>query len=206
LNPRYPQARDWYGLFSLQWIAGREEEGIDQVSQAVECDPLSGYAQAMLAVACADAGQLDRALHAIRAGVELDPDSFLTRWFQQVVLRLHGQFADSVAAGELSLAVSGRHPFSVASLALAYADWGKSSEATALYMELQWRAKREYVSPAVLAWAASATDDKEAAFQHAQEAYQRRDPAMTAAKRFSEFARLRQDPRFQGILVALGFK
>jgi hypothetical protein len=138
--------------------------------------------------------------------VELDPDSFLTRWFQQVVLRLHGQFADSVAAGELSLAVSGRHPFSVASLALAYADWGKSSEATALYMELQWRAKREYVSPAVLAWAASATDDKEAAFQHAQEAYQRRDPAMIAAKRFSEFARLRQDPRFQGILVALGFK
>jgi serine/threonine protein kinase len=27
LNPNYQQARAWYGLFSLQWIGGREEEG-----------------------------------------------------------------------------------------------------------------------------------------------------------------------------------
>ena len=206
INPRYLQALIWYGLFYLQWVAGREEEGIDQVRQAVECDPLSGYAKGMLAVAYADAGKLDQALRTVHAGVELDPDSLLTRWLLQVILRLLGRYPESIVAGEACLAISGRHPWSVASLGLAYADWGRTSEAKALYMELQWRAKREYVQPIALAWAASAMEDQGAAIQFAQEAYQRRDPTMIAAKRFSEMARLRKDPNFQKIITAVGLR
>ena len=206
INPRYLQALIWYGLFYLQWVAGREEEGIDQVRQAVECDPLSGYAKGMLAVAYADAGKLDQALRTAHAGVELDPDSLLTRWLLQVILRLLGRYPESIVAGEACLAISGRHPWSVASLGLAYADWGRTSEAKALYMELQWRAKREYVQPIALAWAASAMEDQGAAIQFAQEAYQRRDPTMIAAKRFSEMARLRKDPNFQKIITAVGLR
>jgi len=206
LNPRYLQARAWYGLFYLQWWAGSLEGGIDHVRQAAESDPLSGYAKAMLSVSYSDAGKRDLALQTALTAVELDPDSPLTRWFLQVALQLQGRFEESVAAGEACLAVSGRHPFGVASLALAYADRGKPSEARALYMELLWRAKREYVQSPVLAWAASAADDQEAAIQFAREAYQRHDPAMIAAKRFSAFARLRNDLRFQEIIAAMGFK
>jgi len=205
LNPRYLQARDWYGLFYLQWMAGRIEEGIDQLKQAVESDPLSGYAKGMLAVSYSDAGKPDQALEAAHAAVELDPDSFLGRWMLQVALHHQGRFDESVAAGKSALAISGRHPYCVASLALTYADWGKPAEAKALYMELQWRSKCEYVQPAVLAWAASATDEQEAAIQYAEEAYRRRDPGMISAKRFLAFARLRKDPCFQKILVAMRF-
>jgi len=206
LNPRYLQARDWYGLFYLQWVVGRLEEGIDQARQAVESDPLSSYATTMLAIACTDAGKLDQALQLKQAAVELDPDSLFTRWILQVVLRQHGRFEESIAAGEPSLAISRRRPHSVMSLALAYAGWGKPAEAKALYMELQWRARREYVSPAALAVAASAADEQEAAIQFAQEAYRRRDPEMIAAKHFPEFARLRKNPRFQEIIAAMRFR
>ena len=206
LNPRYLQALVWYGLFYLQWVAGREEEGIDQVRQAVECDPLSGYAKAMLSLAYANAGKLDQALQTAHAGVELDPDSLVTRLRLQIILRLQGGYQESIVAGEASIAVSGRHPWSVASMALAYADWGRPSEAEALYMELQWRAKREYVQPMVLACAASAIENQQCAIQYVQEAYQRRDPFIITAKRFSELARVRKYPRFQEIITAVGFR
>jgi hypothetical protein len=63
----------------------------------------------------------------------------------QVILVSSGQFEASVAAGESALAMSGRHPWPMAWLAVALADWGKTGEAEALYLELQARARREYV-------------------------------------------------------------
>jgi serine/threonine-protein kinase len=206
LNPRDVQARDWYGVFYLHWATGRTEEAIDQLKTAIKYDPLSAYAKAMLAVCYSDVGMSDEALQMARAAVDLDPDSFVARWFLQVALHHTGRFTESVAAGEVALALSGRHPYSVGCLALAYADWGRPLEAQALYMELRWRAKREYVQPLVLAWAASAADDQSGAIELIREAYKRHDPNMIAAKRFSAFSRLHGDPRFQEILDAFGFQ
>jgi hypothetical protein len=53
-----------------------------------------------------------------RHAVELDPDSFLTNWTLQFSLLLSGQFDASVAAGKSTLAMSGRHPWSMDLLAI----------------------------------------------------------------------------------------
>src|SRR5580765_1666623 len=44
LNPKYVQARCWYGLFFLQWSVGRLRDGLAESSRAIEDDPLSSYA------------------------------------------------------------------------------------------------------------------------------------------------------------------
>jgi eukaryotic-like serine/threonine-protein kinase len=62
LNPRYVQARDWYGVWYGAAVGGRFEEGIAHARKAVEFDPLSGYANACLAVAYAFAGRSAEAL------------------------------------------------------------------------------------------------------------------------------------------------
>lgn len=49
LNPRYVQNLAWYALFYLVWARGRFDEGIAVAKAAVEVDPLSGYANSMLA-------------------------------------------------------------------------------------------------------------------------------------------------------------
>ena len=36
LNARYPQGRAWYGLWYLQWVAGRVEEGRAELARMVE--------------------------------------------------------------------------------------------------------------------------------------------------------------------------
>src|SRR5215510_3017775 len=43
LNPTYPQAVAWYGLFLLQWISGRSEEAREQMFRLLEVDPLTAY-------------------------------------------------------------------------------------------------------------------------------------------------------------------
>jgi adenylate cyclase len=203
LNPRYIQAQCWYALPYLQWIAGRLEEGVALAKKTVECDPLSAYANAILALAYAHAGGGEEAVRAAQASLELE-ETFFTYWSLQCALHWSGQFEKAAEAGELALAVSGRHPFAMAALAMTYADWGRTADAQAIFAELSARAARGYVQPSVLAVVASAAGEPDKALSYAAKAYEVRDPHMILARRWPDFARLRKDPRFSNIIADMG--
>jgi hypothetical protein len=90
--------------------------------------------------------------------------------------------------------------------AMVFADWGKVSAAQALYAELVARATRVYARPSHLAVAASAAGGTDKALAHLWEAFEIRDPMLVTAKYFPDFARLREDRRFDEILVRMGWK
>jgi serine/threonine protein kinase/Tfp pilus assembly protein PilF len=204
LNPRYVQARVWYGFFYLQWVSGSHEEGIAQIKQAAESDPLSSYAKGMLACAYLNAGKLDDALHTAQEVLLLDPDSFLALWSRMIALHGQRRFDESVAEARTALAISGRHSWVMGSLAAVYADWGKFEQAKAIYMELRWRAKREYVPFSSLLWAAWAAGEQEEALRYAQEGYRARDPVMFGSRCWPYFEPMRTDPRFEEIMTRKG--
>jgi len=91
------------------------------------------------------------------------------------------------------------------SLALTYSQLGRTADSDATYEELRWRAKREYVSPVALAWAASGNNKSDQAILHAQEAHAIGDPLLIAAKYWPNFFRMHNDPRFKKILMQRGF-
>jgi hypothetical protein len=64
----------------------------------------------------------------------------------------------------------------MAGLAVAFADWGKSADAEAIYAEMTARARRYYVQPCTLALAAAAAGFEDEAIRHAAEAFEIRDP------------------------------
>lgn len=76
----------------------------------------------------------------------------------------------------------------IASVTISDANWGRPADSEALYQELRWRSKREYISPLVLAWAAAAACDRDVAFCYAQEGNAMGDPLLFAAKYWSDFA------------------
>ncbi len=205
LNPKYIQALDWYALF-LQLSEGRLMEGMEQAKLALASDPLSDYAHAVYALTCVFAGETAEGVMAGRRAVELSCESFLAHWVLQVAVWLSGRFEESVAIGELALAMSGRHPWSMAALALTLADWGKASEADAVYCELQARARRQYVPPALLAVVASAAGRGDEAIRHAFEAYEIRDPnCQNFFSRYSHWStRLYGYARFREVVVQMG--
>jgi len=61
-----------------------------------------------------------------------------------LVLHWEGQFDRAVEAGKMALAVSGRHPFALAALAMTHADWGKPAKARVIYEEMVARGALEY--------------------------------------------------------------
>jgi TolB-like protein len=205
LNPRYVQGLSWYGVWYLQAVAGRFEEGLVHAKQAVEFDPLSGYATANLALAYAFAARSAEGLAVAQHAVELDPESILAQLALAYTLYFQSRFEESVAVGEAALGMSGRHPLFMAFLALAYADWGKPVEAKAVYAELLARAVREYVSPTLLATSAVAVGERDEAMRYAREAYAIRDSQLTTnGKHWPGTKRLREDSRFMEILANMG--
>jgi adenylate cyclase len=205
LNPKNIQARAWYAMF-LQHSEGRLTEGMEQAKLALASDPLSAYASAFYAQACAFAGRTAEGIAAGRRAIELDAESFAAHWDLQLALWLGGQFGESVATAELALALSGRDPKAMGALALTLADWGKAGEADAVYREMVARARRQYVPPALLAVAASAAAREADAVRHALKAYEIRDPnCQNWFSRHSPWAvRLYGYARFRELIAQMG--
>jgi len=204
LNPRYVLALGWYGIWFLQAVAGKFEEGIAQAKQAVEFDPLSSYVTAHLAWAYAFAGRSAEGLPVAQRALELDPDTILAHLALAYILYFQGRFEESVAIADVALGMFGRNPLFMAFLALAYADWGKPAEAKAIHSELVARAVWGYVSPAVLATSAAAVGERDEAIRYAREAYSIRDPQLTTLGRhWPGTKRLREDSRFTEILASM---
>lgn len=167
-------------------------------------DPLSAYARAMKAFAYIPV-DADRCLETAQETLQMDPESFLGRWAKLTALNLQRRFAEAAEVGEWTLTVPGKPAWMMASLARTYAQLGKRADSEALYMELRWRSKREYVAPAVLAWAACAAGEQDEAIRLAQKADSIGDPVLIVAKYWPDFADLREDLRFQKILRSRGW-
>jgi tetratricopeptide (TPR) repeat protein len=206
LNPKYVQARDWYALFYLQFSEGRLTEGMEQAKLALVSDPLSGYAHAVYALTCVIGGKVVEAVEASRRAVELDSESYLARVVLQEVLRLSGEFEESIAIGELALAMSGRHAWAMILRALAFADWGKAADADAVYCEMLARARHQFVPPAALALTASGAAREDDAVRHAREAIETRDPHCQSfwSRYWPASARLYTYPSFREIIALIG--
>lgn len=205
LNPRYLQNLDWYAGFYLVAIQGRFDEGIAVAKEAVEYDPLSVYARVILAQMYTQAGRSTEALVAADSARELE-ESFFAYWSLQGAFYSDRQFAKAAEAGELALALSGRHVFALGPQAVIFADWGKLAEAKAIYAELVARAAQGYILPTHMAMAASAAGELDKAMAHAREAFEVRDPVLVVGRRWPTFVRLREDPRFTEILGRMGLK
>jgi len=204
LKPNNALSRGWYGYLYLHCAAGRLEEGAAQVEEADRIDPLSAWARGLLAITYAPIDPA-RCPEAALETLRIDPDHFLGRFTQMAGLNLLGRTEEALRAGESMLGMSGRHAWVMGALARIYARLGRRADAVALYMELQWRAKREYVSPAILGWAAWAAGEHDEAIRLEEKAHAIGDPILINANCWPDYADLREDPRFQKILRARGW-
>lgn len=205
LNPRHIETRGSYALYYLTFAKGCHKEAIGQAKLALECDPLSSYAHSAYGMICGCARQYQEAVRATRRGVELDPESYVARHTLHLALHWCGRFEESIAVGEQALAMSGRHPWSMGTLAVTFADWGKPADAEALYAEMLGRARRQHVSPVMLAATAAAASRENEAICHARDALETHDPqCLFFSKHWPQTARLYTYPGFREIIASMG--
>jgi pentatricopeptide repeat protein len=204
LNPNYPQARAWYGLFYLHWIAGRAHEGREELLRVLQVDPLSGYINVIFAFSNFTDDRLSEAVDHARRGVELDPNSYLAQWCLSAALKCNGDYEEAEAAAERALALSGRHCWALATLTAIYARWGKLENARAVFREMEERSAREYIQPSMLVEGAGAIGEIDQAITFAQQALDDRDPLFVLlARLWPGYEALRTDSRFIEIVSHL---
>jgi len=205
LNPNYPQAVAWYGLFHLQWVSGRSVEAREQMLRLVDVDPLSAYAHVIFSFSGLSSGRISEAVEHGRRGVELDPKSYLALWSLALALQCDGQYEEALASTERALAISGRHSWALTTLLAIYASWNKPDKARAVFRELEARSAGEYIQPAMLVSASAAVGEIDQAIAFAQQAVDHKDPLFVMlARTWSDYNRLRTDSRFREVVSKLG--
>ena len=205
LNPSYVQARCWHGVVNLQWVHGRDEEGLAEAARAVEMEPLAAYPRSMFALALLGSRRHDDAVDQARRAAGLDPDAYLSQIVLAAAYHGAGRLEDALAVYEPALAISGRHPWGAAGQAVVYADGGRPDEARAIREELVRRSQREYVQPTTLAMLAAAVGARDEALALLHRACDEHDPFLIfTLYGVPTTARLREDPRFAEIRERMG--
>jgi serine/threonine-protein kinase len=204
LNPGYPEARGWYGLFYLGFVCGRWEEAYAVGDRLQRENPLSPFAALVHSAICACGVAKQQAVHWAQRAVEFDPTSFLPRWGLQNALYATGAMEECIAASPPALMIGGRTSLALMNLAIANVNLDRVPVARSVFQELEARATAEYVSPLMRAFIAAAIGERAAAVALARESFARRDPMIPAFGHSMPQGRaLRMLPEFEEILTAI---
>jgi serine/threonine-protein kinase len=205
LNPGYIQGAGWYYLFYLGFASNRWDEALDGLRKLEKREPLSAYIAGILATGGSAGGaDPDEALRWAQRALELEPNSFLSLWARQLACYRNQDWAKSIEAGDIALAMSGRSALALPTLALSLIENGQIEDARGVYEEMRSRSRREPMPPTGMAIVAAALGENEAAIAFARDAYRLHDPHLPIFGRaWRQAEQLHALPEFQEILSAL---
>ena len=165
-----------YAVWGLGLLSGRWDDAVEEIGQAIETDPLNGFAHSMLAMVKTFAGQLDDVVAYARKGLELDPSSFWSHLTLQRALHHAGMHQEAENQGLATLEISGRHPWILAELAVHHRAVGNIEGAQAIHDELIARGKIQPLQPSVVALVAVASGRLDDAIVLCRRAIEEHDP------------------------------
>jgi serine/threonine-protein kinase len=204
LNPNYATAHQWYGEYLA--TIGRFEEGLEQLKQAEQLDPLSLIINSDLGLPYFFARQYDRAIEQWQKTVELDPEFWLAHYALALVYEQKGMYSEAITESKRALNLFSDGPWVLAGLGHIYALSGKRDEAYQILDELMERAKKSYISPFDLALIHAGLGEKDEAITWLEKAYEERNQWLTWLKVEPRLDALRTDPRFIDLVRRVGLE
>jgi DNA-binding NtrC family response regulator/TolB-like protein len=202
LNPNYAGAHHAYAAYLA--AAARPQEAIGEMLKAQELDPLSLVYSMEIAWNWFMAREYEAALEQSFKTLEMEPLFAPAQHTLGLALAQLGKHEEAIAAFQRALTGSGGNPVPLAALAHVYALAGRGREATEKLHELRQLCREAYVPPYWMALVHAGLDEKDAAFEWLERAYEDRDVWLVWLKREPRFDVLRSDPRFEHLLRQIG--
>ena len=202
LRPDYALARHWYASY-LDAVR-RHDEAIIQSAKAEELEPVSPVISANFATILSSAQLGSRAMAQWSKTLELDEG------FWPAYLALAEIYAgrdmpnEALDAFRRAIELSGDNPRQLAALARYYVACGRIADARKMLGALKARSPRDWVSPADIASIHAVLGQRDEAFAWLDTAVEARDPQLAYLAESSQWQRLRDDPRFPGLLERVG--
>jgi tetratricopeptide (TPR) repeat protein len=183
---------------------GRAEESIAEGKLALEVDPLAMLTNQMLGNAYASARRYDLAIAQYEKGLSLHPNDSSLRYQLGWAYVYSGAFDKGIEAIRSSLALDSVDPSLSPDLAYIDAMLGKRDTTRQILNRLLTLAKKNPVSPGMLALVYIALDDRAQALTWLEKAYQQHSSMMAWLKTDPRFDRIREEPRFQELMRRVG--
>lgn len=201
LAPGDAETHQWYGAV----LGGRGDLNglLREVRVAYALDPLSRQIGAEVARALWALQRNDEAMGHLQHLLESHPDFAETHVMMGRVYLQQGRLDDAIAAFDRGVRLRNRDVLDLAELAYAYAVAGRRGDAQQLLVELEDRARREYVIPTAFAIVHMALGNEERAFDWLERAAAARDLWLTESIFYPLYNPLRSHPRYADLLRAL---
>jgi TolB-like protein/Tfp pilus assembly protein PilF len=197
LDPRSNATQRRYSL--LLGALGRFPESIAAAQAATEIEPLDVTSWFMLGLCYTAAGQFAAGHRALRHALALSPESTLaTLWLAQ------HELATNQAANALKTNDKQRNePWRWSTLAMAEHTLGHAAESRRVLDELinQHGARTPFRIAVAYAW----RGETDSAFDWLQQAYERRDPALSLLHLDFGLSGVRGDPRYKALVQKMNF-
>ena len=203
LNPGCVEAYHWRGtLFGMQH---RHAEALRDKEKALSMDPLS-------VIFRTDVGRLyyferryDAALEHYQAALEMDPHFFFVHIVLAQAYLQKGMFKPALSALRTAARLSNDSTFALARLAQGYAIAGEQEKARSLLKRLHGMTARKYVAPFEIALIHVALKDYDEAFSWLQKAFDQRAIWLGYLQVEPQLDPVRNDRRFQELVMRVGF-
>ncbi len=204
LNPNYATAHHWYA----EWLSynGRIAEAVQEISKAVDLDPLSPAILKDKGLTLYYARDYDGALEYGKKTLELDPNFVSVHRLLSLAYQGKGMFAEAIGENQRWGDLTGNRFEASIALAQCYAVAGKRSEA----LELIESVNSENLSGGNLfrgiALVYAALRENDLAFTWFERSYERREESLGTLKVDPKVDPLRSDLRFVSLLKKVGLE
>ena len=197
INPSYPTAHEWYGLFLA--AMGRYEEAQAQERQALELDPLSlGIASTAGWVLHYSGKQAD-AERQLRIAVRTDSTFPVAHLYLGRVLQFNGQLDSALAHFAATGPLRAWVP-TIAGEGYVYAQQGRRDQAQAILGRLDSLSRTQYVTAYAVALVHAALGQRDSAFIRLNKAVDERTHWVLWLNRDRRWDPIRSDERFRAIV------
>jgi len=207
LNPGYSPARYW--RTNLLMTQGHLDEAISEIRHSLEYDPLSIYMQAFLGVVLLTSKKYQQASEHLQKALDLEPNNFIARSALGVAYCFQSRIEEGIREIQQAIDLSDRDEWPVAALGIVQAAFGDRSRAREILVELEQRARDEYVSAIHIAAIHAQLGEKDCAFEWLERAYEERCSLLFAVENGyigRTFDILQNEPRFQDLLRRIGLR
>jgi tetratricopeptide (TPR) repeat protein len=203
LNSSHATAHHW--LAGLLIAVGRLDDGLAEIRQAQQLDPLSSIINASSAHYTYLAGEYGRAIELSLKALEIDSQFWMSRAILAVAYLQQSMPEQAVFQAQEVSRLLGSDPRAMWFVGYVYALGGRRDEALRIREELIRRSASEYISPYGMALCHIGLGDMERALAALKEAYDDRAGELVLLGVEPSWDPLRSDPRFQDLLRRIGF-
>lgn len=204
LNPDLITAHQRYGSY-LSFM-GRFEEAIRHYETALELDPFSQQASMNLATAYYLRGECERAVDNLTKAIELEPNYMPTRLVLGCTYIQQGRLKEAIAEFQHIYKLDDEAYLALGFMGYAHALAGEHAEAETLLNILTDISLRKYVSPYNMLLIHLVLGPRDRVFEILEQLYEEHNDWLVWLKVSPELRVLHDDPRFQNLLLRVGFR